>query len=52
MKSEELRKIQSPLKSKYREQPESATITLKAEGKLGDQLSCKIETGKKIIEAG
>ncbi len=52
MKSEELREIQSPLKSKYREQPESATITLKAEGKLGDQLSCKIETGHKIIEAG
>ena len=52
MKSEELREIQSPLKSKYREQPESATITLKAEGKLGDQLSCKIETGHKIVEAG
>jgi len=52
MESEELKKLQAPLKDKYREQPESAIITLKAEGKLGEGISCKVETGKAIIEAG
>jgi uncharacterized OsmC-like protein len=52
MKSEELRNLQSPLKDKYREQPESALITLKAEGKTGEGISCKVETGKALTEAG
>ncbi|MEO7990925.1 MAG: OsmC family protein [Chryseolinea sp.] len=52
MQPEELRNLQAPLKDKYREQPESAIITLKAEGKLGDGISCKVETGKAVIEAG
>lgn len=52
MKSEELRKLQAPLKEKYRENPESATITLKAEGKTGEGISCKVETGRALVEAG
>jgi uncharacterized OsmC-like protein len=52
MKSEELRILQAPLKNKYREQPESAMITLKAEGKIGEGISCKVETGKALVEAG
>ena len=52
MKSEELRNLQAPLKDKYREQPESATITLKAEGKIGEGISCKVETGRALVEAG
>jgi len=52
MKSEDLRNLQSPLKDKYRDQPESATITLRAEGKIGEGISCKVETGKAIVEAG
>lgn len=52
MESEELRTLQAPLKDKYREQPESATITLKAEGKIGEGISCKVETGKAWVEAG
>ncbi len=52
MQPEELRNLQAPLKDKYREQPESAIITLKAEGKLGEGISCRVETGKAIIEAG
>lgn len=52
MKSEELRKQQSPLKDKYREHPESALITLKAEGKIGEGISCKVETGRAMTEAG
>jgi uncharacterized OsmC-like protein len=52
MNSEELKKIQSPLKDKYRNNPESAIVTLKASGKTGEGISCKIETGKAITEAG
>src|ERR1700690_3902805 len=52
MKSEELKNLQAPLKDKYREQPESAIITLKAEGQIGEGISCKVETGKAMVEAG
>jgi len=52
MKSEELRLLQAPLKDKYRNQPDSALITLKAEGKPGIGISCKVETGKALTEAG
>ena len=52
MNATELKNLQDPLKDKYREQPESAIITLKAEGKIGEGISCKVETGKAIIEAG
>ena len=52
MKSEELKNLQAPLKDKYREHPESAVITLKAEGKIGEGISCKVETGKAFVEAG
>jgi uncharacterized OsmC-like protein len=52
MKSEELKSIQNPLKEKYREVPQAALITLKAQGKLGAGITCKIETGKAMVEAG
>jgi uncharacterized OsmC-like protein len=52
MKSEELRSLQAPLKEKYRELPEAAIITLKAEGRIGKDITCKIETGRAIVEAG
>ena len=52
MNSEQLKNIQAPLKEKYREQPETAIITLKAEGRLGEGISCKVETGRAIVEAG
>jgi len=52
MKSEELRALQAPLKEKYKSDPDAAMITLKAEGKIGEGLSCKIETGKALVAAG
>ncbi len=52
MKSEELRAIQAPLKMRYREEPEAAMITLKAQGRLGEGVTCKIETGRALVEAG
>jgi uncharacterized OsmC-like protein len=47
-----LKQIQAPLKEKYKADPSSALITLKAKGKIGENVSCKIETGKAILEAG
>jgi uncharacterized OsmC-like protein len=52
MKAEELRALQAPLKTQYRERPESALVTLHAEGRLGENITCKIETGKARVEAG
>ena len=52
MDSEELKNLQAPLKQKYREQGESAIITLKAQGNIGEGISCKVETGKAFVEAG
>jgi len=53
MDTEELRAAQAPLKGKYREDPESALITLHADAELdGPGISCKVETGRAIVEAG
>jgi len=53
MDTEELRATQAPLKDKYREQPESALVTLHADAELdGLGISCKVETGRAIVEAG
>ena len=40
MKSDELRALQAPIKQRYREQPEAALITLKAQGTLGEGVTC------------
>jgi len=52
MTSSALKDLQAPLKEKYRSQAESALITLKAQGKIGEGISCKIETGRALVEAG
>ena len=53
MKAEELRTLQAPLKALYREVPEKAIITLKAQGEIGSEgITCRVETGRAIAEAG
>lgn len=52
MDSNELRALQAPLKEKYKVNPEAALVTLKAEGTLGEGVSCKVDTGKTMAEAG
>ena len=52
MQSDELKKLQAPLKQKYAEQPAAAMITLRAEGTLGEEISCKVESGRAMVEAG
>jgi uncharacterized OsmC-like protein len=53
MDTEELRATQAPLKDKYRDAPESALVTLRADAELdGLGISCKVETGRAVVEAG
>jgi len=52
MNADDLRSIQAPLKDQYREAPEAALVTLRAQGRIGDEVSCRIETGKALVMAG
>ncbi len=52
MDANELRTIQAPLKQQYKDQPESAVITLKANARIGEGITCKVETGSALVEAG
>ncbi|HEX2677613.1 MAG TPA: OsmC family protein [Polyangiales bacterium] len=52
MNRDELRSTQAPLKQRYRDDPESAVLTLKAEGQLGEGVSCSVDTGKALVAAG
>ena len=52
MDSQALKDLQAPLKQQYRDRPETALITLKAEGRLGDGLTCKLDTGRALVQAG
>ena len=52
MNAEELRSVQAPLKESYRAAPDAAFITLRARGRIGEGISCKIEAGKALIVAG
>jgi len=52
MNSSDLKKLQAPLKEQYTANPDSAIITLKAQGNIGEGISCKVETGRALVEAG
>jgi uncharacterized OsmC-like protein len=52
MNADELRSLQAPIKAQYRERPETALITLRAEGRIGEGVTCKLETGNALVEAG
>ncbi|MEA2376050.1 MAG: hypothetical protein QOD53_2513 [Thermoleophilaceae bacterium] len=53
MDRDELRALQAPLKAEYREEPDAAVVTLKAEGELGSEaVSCSVQTGRALVEAG
>jgi uncharacterized OsmC-like protein len=52
MTPDELRALQAPLKQRYQQDPSAALVTLKAEGMLGEGVTCRVETGRAIAEAG
>jgi uncharacterized OsmC-like protein len=48
----DLKSLQAPLKARYREEPQAALVTLRAEGALGDGVTCSVETGRALVKAG
>jgi uncharacterized OsmC-like protein len=53
MNAAQLRAIQAPIKARYSTEPVAALVTLAAQGRLGEErLTCKVETGKALVEAG
>jgi len=52
MNADALRALQAPLKQKYRDDADAAVVTLRATGEATDGLSCKVETGRALVEAG
>ena len=53
MKRDELREAQRPLKERYREEPDTARLTLRADGELGSEgVACSVDTGRALVEAG
>jgi uncharacterized OsmC-like protein len=52
MQRDELRALQAPLKERYAREPEAAVVTLSASGTLGEGVSCSVDTGRALAEAG
>lgn len=52
MDRNKLRELQAPLKEKYKEDPKEAEWVLHAEGKLGENFSCNVETYAGMAKAG
>jgi len=52
MNAEALRALQAPLKQRYKDRPETALVTLKAEGRIDDGVTCSVETGRALVKAG
>jgi len=52
MERNELRAAQAPLKERYEDEPEAALVTLSASGTLGEGISCSVDTGRALAEAG
>lgn len=52
MDGDALRAIQAPIKERYRDEPDAALVTLRAEGVLGQDVSCSVQTGRALVEAG
>jgi len=52
MNAEDLKALQAPLKERYRKEPAAALITLRAQGRMGEGIACRVDTGRALVEAG
>src|SRR5881396_978857 len=52
MNAQELKALQAPIKDRYRSNPSTAVITLRAEGRIGEGIACRVDTGRALVEAG
>lgn len=52
MNAEQLKALQTPLKERYRNEPHAAVVTLRARGRIGEGIACRVQTGRALVEAG
>jgi len=52
MNAEQLKALQAPIKERYKKDPAAAVVTLRAQGRMGEGIACRVDTGKALIEAG
>jgi uncharacterized OsmC-like protein len=52
MNAEQLKTLQAPIKERYRKDPAAALVTLRAQGRIGEGIACRVDTGKALVEAG
>jgi uncharacterized OsmC-like protein len=52
MNAEQLKALQTPIKERYRKDPAAAVVTLRAQGRIGEGIACRVDTGKALVEAG
>jgi uncharacterized OsmC-like protein len=52
MNAEELKALQAPIKDRYRKEPQAAVVTLRAQGRIGEGIACRLDTGRALVEAG
>jgi uncharacterized OsmC-like protein len=50
--AQQLKALQAPIKERYKQDPAAAVITLRAQGRIGEGIACRVDTGKALIEAG
>jgi uncharacterized OsmC-like protein len=50
--AEELKALQAPIKDRYRKEPQAALVTLRAQGRIGEGIACRVDTGRALVEAG
>lgn len=52
MNAAQLKALQAPIKERYKKDPAAAVVTLRAEGRIGEGIACRVDTGKALVEAG
>ena len=52
MNAQELKALQAPIKERYKQEPGAAVVTLRAEGRIGEGIACRVDTGRALVEAG
>jgi uncharacterized OsmC-like protein len=52
MDAQELKALQAPIKERYKKDPAAALVTLRAQGRIGEGIACRVDTGRALVEAG
>jgi uncharacterized OsmC-like protein len=52
MDAQELKALQAPIKEHYKKDPAAALVTLRAQGRIGEGIACRVDTGRALVEAG